>query len=210
MTEAWIMILICGYLLGSIPTGYLMGRANGIDIRQHGSKNIGATNVFRTLGKGPGIFVFLCDTMKGVFAVMLGYKIYALDQKVVHFISPMAGILGGIAVILGHNFPVWLKFKGGKGVATSLGMVIGLVPFAAAVSMAVWLLLLFTTRYVSVASIFAALAVPATVALSPESPDKRPLLIFMTLAALLIVVRHRMNIRRLLNGTENRFEKRKP
>ncbi|MGB8354701.1 MAG: glycerol-3-phosphate 1-O-acyltransferase PlsY [Chthoniobacteraceae bacterium] len=207
-----LIILLAGYLLGSIPVGFLLARAKGIDIRQHGSGNIGATNVFRTLGKGYGIFVFVCDTLKGVFAVILGEQIY------IHLhgigagapINPvLAGILGGVAGILGHNFPVWLKFKGGKGVATSLGVVIGLVPLAAVISFAIWAIVLLTSRYVSLASIIAAIAVPVIVAFTASPAEKTPLLVFTCLAALLIVLRHKANIQRLLNGTENRFKKKK-
>lgn len=217
------LILIGGYLLGSIPTGYLIGKAKGIDIRQHGSKNIGATNVSRTLGKKYGIFVFVCDALKGVAAVLfaefLSRRMPSLTEitqqpgAIVHHIQFMqpaiAGIMGAVACILGHNFPVWLKFKGGKGVATSLGVVVGLVPISAAIALAVWLALFYSTKYVSLASIFATISVPVTVALMPHGNDKTPLLIFTSLATLLIIVRHKANIVRLMNGTENRFSKSK-
>jgi acyl phosphate:glycerol-3-phosphate acyltransferase len=127
-----------------------------------------------------------------------------------HFLQPaIAGILAGVACILGHNFPVWLKFKGGKGVATSLGVVFGLVPLAGAVAFAVWAVVFFATRYVSLASIIGSIAVPVTVAFTAWADEKKPLLIFTSLAVLLIVARHRENIKRLLNGTENRFTKSK-
>jgi len=207
------VIVLAGYLLGSIPVGFLVARAKGIDIREHGSGNIGATNVFRTLGKGYGIFVFICDALKGVGAVFLGRMIYECFNTPLpgshYYVSPWIGILGGIACILGHNFPVWLKFKGGKGVATSLGVVIGLVPLAAVISFAIWASVLFTSRYVSLASIIAAIAVPIIVAFTASPADKTPLLVFTMLAASLIVLRHRANIQRLLNGTENRFKKKK-
>ncbi len=216
-------IVIIGYLLGSIPTGFLVARWKGVDIRKQGSGNIGATNVFRTLGKGPGIFVFVCDALKGVAAVLIAEAILSKHpiiwhSEVVHqadviketirfMPSAVAGIIGAIACILGHNFPVWLKFKGGKGVATSLGMVFGLVPFIGVVAFAIWGIVLFATGYVSLASIIASLSVPAMVALTIHGSDRTPLLIFMLLAALLIVLRHRANIIRLVNGTENRFRK---
>jgi acyl phosphate:glycerol-3-phosphate acyltransferase len=219
-------IILAGYLLGSIPVGYLVARAKGVDIRKQGSGNIGATNVFRTLGKGPGIFVFIFDALKGVFAVRLAIAFLARHPVVwqeqvvhqgdailhtMHFLQPaMAGIIGGVAAIIGHNFPVWLKFKGGKGVATSLGVVIALTPLAAAVAFGVWAVVFFASRYVSLASIIAAIAVPATVALTEHGGDRTALLAFTSLAALLIVLRHRKNIERLYNGTENRFGKPKP
>lgn len=198
----YFIIALAGYLLGSIPSGLLIGRARGIDIRQHGSGNIGATNVFRTLGKKWGVFVFFCDALKGVAAVLAGAHFAGR-----HFSPTLAGIVGGVACILGHNFPVWLKFKGGKGVATSLGVVIGLVPLAAVIAFAVWTLVFFVTRYVSLASIIGAVVVPAMVAFTAHGAEKTPLLIFTSLAALLIILRHRSNIQRLLTGTENRFGK---
>src|SRR5215813_7994932 len=127
----YALALLIGYLLGSIPSGYLVGRAKGIDIRQHGSGNIGSTNVLRTLGKGPGYFVFACDALKGVAAVLFAKKFF-----------PATGDLGAIgaavACILGHNFTPWLGFKGGKGMATSLGVLIGLIPLASVVGFALW------------------------------------------------------------------------
>lgn len=214
-------IISAGYLLGSIPVGYLLGRCKGVDIRKLGSGNIGATNVFRTLGKKAGIFVFVCDLFKGVLGVLLGYllcrhipfqdKVINIQDSIIHIIKFMqpvvAGIVGGVAAIIGHNFPVWLKFKGGKGVATSLGVVFGLTPLPAAAAFAVWTVVLFATGYVSLASIIGALTVPVLVALTARADEKTPLLCFTCLAALLIVLRHRENIKRLLNGTENRFKK---
>jgi acyl phosphate:glycerol-3-phosphate acyltransferase len=219
--ELLIAIVVAGYLLGSIPAGYLMGRAKGIDIREHGSKNIGATNVFRVLGKGPGITVFVFDALKGLCAVRFGMWLsyhmgWHSDVTIVgqdtfytvhYFPAGIAGILGAVAAILGHNFPVWLKFKGGKGVATSLGVVIGLVPLSAAVAFAVWAAVFFVSRYVSLASIIGAVTVPVMVAITDHGPDRTALLVFTILASLLIVLRHRANIQRLLNGTENRFTK---
>jgi len=219
------LIIGGGYLLGSIPAGWLTARAKGVDIRKHGSGNIGATNVFRTLGKGPGIFVFVFDALKGVVAVRLAMAIVARHPVVWHdeviqgtemithtikFLPPVvAGIIGGVAAIIGHNFPVWLKFKGGKGVATSLGVVAGLAPIAAVVAFAVWIVVFFASGYVSLASIIGTIVVPVTVAFTAGADEKTPLLCFTVLAAVLIIQRHRPNIRRLLNGTENRFGKHK-
>ena len=212
-----LRIVSAGYLLGSIPTGYLTGRAKGIDIRKHGSGNIGATNVSRTLGKKYGIFVFVCDALKGLIAVRFGIYlsqhmawnvVTTPDSISIHMMpSAIAGIIGAFACILGHNFPVWLKFKGGKGVATSLGVIIGLVPFAAAIAFALWVAILFASGYVSLASILATISVPVTVAFTAREHDRMPLLIFTSVATLLIVVRHKENIKRLLNGTESSFKK---
>lgn len=197
--------IFISYLLGSIPTGFLVAKAKGVDIRTQGSGNTGATNVFRVLGKKPGIFVFICDALKGFVAVWLCWHYFANG----HLSPALTGILGGIASILGHNFPLWLKFKGGKGVATSLGVVIGLVPLAAGAAFIVWAIAFFVSRYVSLASLLAAIAVPATVAIDPATRSKMPLLIFAIIAALLVVVRHKTNIQRLIAGTENRFGKKK-
>ena len=212
MIVLFLAILI-SYLLGSIPTGFLVGKAKGIDIRKLGSGNTGATNVFRTLGKKLGIFVFVCDLLKGLIAVAVAQ---AITEDVVilklanHQPSPaLFGICAAIACILGHNFPVWLKFKGGKGVATSLGVVVGLVPLAALIALVVWLIAFFATRYVSVASLLATITVPIATAFLTSPADKTPLLIFTLLAALLIIARHKSNIQRLIAGTENRFEKKK-
>ena len=202
---ALFLALLISYLLGSIPVGFLVGKAKGIDIRQHGSGNIGATNVFRTLGKKLGIFVFVCDALKGFVAVSLAWHGFANHQ-----LSPaLTAISAAIVCILGHNFPVWLKFKGGKGVATSLGVVIGLVPLAALIALIVWLIVFFATRYVSVASLLATITVPIATAFLAHPGDRTPLLIFTILAALLIIVRHKSNIQRLIAGTENRFQKKK-
>lgn len=210
-------IALAGYLLGSIPTGFLVAKSRGIDIRRHGSGNIGATNVFRTLGKKWGVFVFLCDALKGIAGATAGAWMARHAAPPIAGAAhgcclsfAVAGIAGGIACILGHNFPIWLKFKGGKGVATSLGVVIGLAPLAAAVASTIWAIVLFVSRYVSLASILGAVAVPVTVAFTARGADKAPLLVFTSLAALLIVIRHRTNIQRLLTGTESRFGKPKP
>ncbi len=220
---------IVGYLLGSIPTGYLVGRAHGIDIREHGSKNIGATNVVRVLGKTPGYLVFVCDALKGLLAVIAGkLLVAALAVYVRHGMSgsetsfasviklnivTLSGIIAGLACILGHNFPVWLRFKGGKGVATTVGVLLGLMPAAVGVSALVWTATYFAFRYVSLASLLAAAILPVAVWLLTvrQGPLAGPpwLFYFSLLATALIFWRHRSNIQRLLNGTEARFA-RKP
>jgi len=186
--------LLGAYVAGATPFGYLAGRLRGIDIRDHGSGNIGATNVLRTLGKPIGITVLILDLLKGL-APVLAAKYWSPDA-LVH-------ILAGIGTILGHNFTFWLRFRGGKGIATSAGVLAGLAWAAALAGVAVWLLLFFTSKYVSVASIGAALAIPLVVVFRDSS--NTPLVVFSILVAVLAVVRHRSNIRRLLAGTENRF-----
>ena len=225
----WLYYLLAaaiGYLLGSIPTGYLVGRSYGIDVREHGSGNIGATNVVRVLGKKPGYFVFVCDALKGWLAVSLGTLVAAylvvlpatvngLDLASAsagageYVLLLLAGIIAALSCILGHNFPVWLRFRGGKGVATTVGALLGLMPLAFLVVAAVWMLTFYLTRYVSVASIVAATALPIAVLIldrwHPSRIGMWPMLIFSVAAAVLVWWRHRANIQRLRAGTEPRF-----
>jgi glycerol-3-phosphate acyltransferase PlsY len=174
------------YLIGSIPAGYIAGRIVGIDIRTVGSGNIGATNVTRVLGKRYGYPVFIVDFLKG-----------------------FAGVVGAVACVLGHSFPVWLGFKGGKGVAASAGALFGLTPFVALIAVAVWLVIFYLTRYVSVASMTAALAVPIAI-LSMTflgQTGGTALLYFSICLAAVVIVRHRSNLSRLVRGTEPRFKR---
>jgi len=197
-----LLIFLGAYLLGSIPFGLLVAKSRGVDIRNVGSKNIGATNVWRVMGRKWGLLTFFFDFIKGLVAVLAAKWVAWLGLELM-LSANGAGIVAAIAVILGHNFPVWLKFKGGKGVATSLGVVFGLVPIAAALGFTLWIILFFTTRYVSVASIFAAISVPIFAWFF--YPGQTSLIGISAVAAALIVLRHKANIQRLLNGTENRF-----
>ena len=198
-----LLIALGAFLLGSIPAGFLVARAKGIDIRQHGSGNIGATNVFRTLGKPLGILVFVFDALKGFAAVWLALKLG----------GPFAwpGIIAAVAVIAGHNYTPWLGFKGGKGIATSAGVLIALMPWAVLAIALVWFAVFFATRYVSLASICAAAALPVAVGALwfYGCGGNGPLLGFSVLIAALAIWRHRSNIQRLMAGTEHRFD-RKP
>lgn len=194
------------YLLGAVPFGYLVARAHGVNIRQVGSGNIGATNVLRAIGKGPGILTFACDVLKGFLAA------FALPLLVARWTGSNdrtgVALLCMFCVVAGHNWPVFLNFKGGKGVATSTGALLGLAPLAVAVGFVAWLLLFLPLRIVSVASMGAALvaAVAAWVLhIVTEAPS--PLLpVALTVLAAAAIWRHKSNIRRLLNGTEGRFE----
>lgn len=194
-----VFFILLAFLLGSIPTGYLVARAKGIDIRQHGSGNIGATNVFRTLGKPLGVFVFLSDALKGFAAVWLTLR----------FGGPSAwpGILAAVAVITGHNYTPWLGFRGGKGIATSAGVLLALVPWAVLIIAAVWFLVFPLSRYVSLASICAAAALPLAVGglWFAGCGGNAPLLGFSLLISALAIWRHRSNMVRLRNGTEPRL-----
>lgn len=208
MISASIEVFCLSYLLGSLPFGYLAGRLRGIDVRQHGSGNIGATNVLRVLGKPWGFGVFFLDALKGFLAVRLSMLLLARQPSAAGYPEFFA-ILAAAACVFGHSFPVWLKFKGGKGVATSVGSIFGVMPIAAVTIFLVWLLVFFATRYVSLASIIGAIALPISVAVLMELKliHSAVLLYFSTVMTALVVWRHRSNFIRLLNGTEPRFSK---
>jgi glycerol-3-phosphate acyltransferase PlsY len=198
-----LLTALGAFLLGSIPTGYLVARAKGVDIRQHGSGNIGATNVFRTLGKPLGVFVFMVDALKGFAVVWLAGRFGGA--------SDWAGIIAAVAVIAGHNYTPWLGFKGGKGIATSAGVLLALMPWAVLCIAIVWFVVFKVSRYVSLASISAAAALPVAVAAlwSAGCGGNGPLLGFSVLISALAIWRHRTNIQRLRAGTESRFEGKK-
>ena len=198
----FIVIAVAAYLLGSIPTGYLVARAKGIDIRTVGSGNIGAANAFRILGKPAGIFVLVADGLKGFAACSwLADFVIQLFAVAPHQIENLR-IVAGISAVLGHNFTCWLKFKGGKGIATSAGVYFALAPLAAGIALGTWIIMFALGRYVSVASIAAAVALPTAVWLTKDSLF---LGIVTTALGLLAIFKHQGNIQRLLNGTEQRF-----
>lgn len=198
MREA--IVLILSYFLGSIPVGLITGKlTKGIDIRDYGSGNIGATNVLRTLGPGPATVVFIGDTVKGYFAVLLALKYVTAAY------SPYIVIAAGLLSIIGHSLSPFLRFKGGKGVATSLGVIIGMSPLIALIAFCLWVSLVAITRYVSIASIFAPFTVPIMMLCSKRLfgiSVHREFAVFGFLASLLILVRHISNIKRLLSRTE--------
>ena len=198
--------MIGSYLLGSIPFGYIAGRVAGIDIRNCGSGNVGATNVTRTLGKRYGYPVFTADFLKGFGAVKMSVLIATRTRP--DWISPeMFGIIAAISSVVGHCFPIWLRFKGGKGVATSAGALFGLAPVAALAGVAIWILIFLLTRYVSVASIAAAAALPVIILITTwlsQSPGKLLFYSSVCLAAV-VIWRHRSNLSRLARGTEPHF-----
>jgi len=202
---AYLFTALGAYLCGSIPTGFLVARARGIDIRAHGSGNIGATNVFRILGKGPGIFVLLTDALKGALPVLL------LPRWIGHATGSEAvpyEMIAALSAVLGHNFSCWLKFKGGKGVATSAGVLAAMVPLPFLATLTGFLVVLGISRYVSLASIVGAAILPFAVALIP--PGDRRLVILTAVLSVLAIVRHKANIGRLMNGTERRIGQPKP
>ena len=187
-----VIALVVAYLLGSIPFALIAGKLHGVDLRTMGSGNLGATNVFRTLGRTAGITVMVLDIAKGAAAVLVA-------EALTNNPWPLAA---GALAILGHVFPVWTNFKGGKGVAVGAGALIGLVPAASGVLIVLWFLIVLTTRYVSVASIVCALAAAplAWVFGAPWSYVG-----FIALAGLFVIWKHRENIVRLTHGDENRI-----
>jgi acyl phosphate:glycerol-3-phosphate acyltransferase len=195
----WLTVVI-GYLAGSIPFGLLLGFLAGKDIRQHGSGNIGATNVLRVCGPGWGIPALLLDILKGLAPVLWIAPLLEADLLI--------RVLTGIAAIMGHTFPVWLRFRGGKGVATSAGVVGALLPIPFAVALGVFILTVALSRYISLGSMLASVALVAAhlaLAEAPFSSRTLPLTGMALLLCVLVILRHRANIVRLRNGTENRF-----
>jgi acyl phosphate:glycerol-3-phosphate acyltransferase len=205
----YIAIALLGYLLGSIPAGYLAGRIGGIDIRNSGSGNIGATNVVRVLGKRYGYPVFAIDFAKGLIAVLVAIAV-ARHADLAERLVQALGVTAGVCSVIGHAFPIWLRFKGGKGVATSVGVIFGLMPVAALIVLGVWILTFELSRYVSVASIIAALALPIAILLVPQRQhsDSAVVFYFSLCLTAVIVLRHRSNLGRLMRGTEPRFRRR--
>lgn len=186
------VILVCAYFLGAIPFGYLMGKARGIDIREHGSGNIGFTNTWRVLGFKIGLVVLLCDGLKGWLSCFIGFAL----------LGEIGALIGGMTAILAHTFSCFIGFKGGKGIATGGGVLLYMSPLTLAICLGVVILLCLTTRYMSLGSILAAAIAPF-------------LLYFMgapicyvlgiAVAALYVIYKHIPNIKRLLNGTENKL-----
>lgn len=235
---------LVGFLLGSIPFGLFIAKAKGVDIRSQGSGNIGATNVLRVIGKKEGIFCLLLDILKGAIPVLLAVNILGIAGKdpltQFNFMEGLRTVfledkrtfiqtihvITGFCAIIGHNYSPWIGFKGGKGIATSAGVILALMPVGFLIVMVIWVLITFTTRYVAVGSVGAAIALPLVTfwganhhmvnKADPESLSlweagtyNKPLFIFTIVAGVLAVWKHRSNMQRLLKGTENRFGKKK-
>ena len=190
----YLLTGVLAYLIGSIPSGLILGKLFWhTDLRQYGSHNIGATNAWRTLGKIPGLIVFLADSFKGQAGVLLG--LYLID-------TPLAAVIGGLFAIIGHSFSIFLRFRGGKGVATSLGVLTMLMGNVTLLVFAVWLAIVYMTRYVSLGSVVAGFLTPILAALFSYPMEY---IVFTVIAAFLVIVRHHENIKRLMNGTENKI-----
>lgn len=197
--------LLAAYLLGAIPFGLLIGKARGIDIRSVGSRNIGATNVFRCVGAKWGILAFLCDMLKGFGGVWCAALPLLWSAPIPDSNALLLRVLCGTSAMLGHIFPVWLGFRGGKGISTALGLLIGVAPAAAGIGFGLWVVCFLLSRYVSLSSCLAAIVIGALV-WTPLYAD-RPVwfAVLMTILAALAILKHRANLVRLAKGTENRF-----
>jgi glycerol-3-phosphate acyltransferase PlsY len=218
MVPSLLIAALAGYLLGSLPFGYLVARAKGVNIFEVGSKSSGATNVRRVLGSGAGNLVFLLDLLKG--SVAAGWPLLlhlkwldgdrVSDGTAVVVVQAMIeqayymAVVGLICALVGHSYSCFTKFRGGKGVATGAGGLLVLLPAVALIAVAVWTATFFAARYVSLASILAALTLPVAAFLLKED---RLLIGLTLLIAIFVIVRHRANIGRLLNGTESKFVK---
>lgn len=198
-----IASLIVGYLIGSIPFGFLIARARGVDIRKVGSGNIGATNVWRMVGKAEGLGALGLDVLKGLVPVLVIAPWLGSEGR------DLIAIAAGLGAVLGHAFSVFLKFKGGKAVATSLGVMVSLVPWATLIAIGVFAIVVGASRFISLGSVLAALALVVGEVLTVEAPfdpgGRLALTLFCALVAGLVIVRHRSNIVRLVKGTESRF-----
>ena len=196
------IIILIGYLLGSIPSAVWVGkRFYGIDVREHGSKNAGATNTFRVLGKKPGKIVLLIDVFKGLLAVLAPQFLFPelSYETIVQF-----KIIAAVTVILGHVFPLFAGFKGGKGVATALGVIIAIHPMTACICLAIFLIVFLTFNYVSLGAIITAVFFPIILIFVFQEKSV-PLIFFSIVIGTAVVITHKKNIVRLINGTENKM-----
>jgi glycerol-3-phosphate acyltransferase PlsY len=199
-----LLFLICAYLIGSVATAVWVSKGVfGMDIREYGSGNAGATNTFRVLGPKAGTFVMVVDMLKGVIAVRLSYLLpyYQNSDHLTQLVNFQIGL--GLAAVLGHIFPIWAGFKGGKGIATLFGLVLAIQPIVAVCCVGVFLMILFFTRYVSLSSIIASIAFPILILYIFNEPEVF-YRIFAIAVALMVVLTHQKNIARLLTGNENK------
>lgn len=216
MEDPYTTIFICtagAYLIGSLPFGFWISKMHGIDIRQHGSGNIGATNIFRTIGAPTGIIVFLLDILKGFAPVAVGKMIVEsnlADPASNDQLVSGACVSLALAAIIGHNYTFWLGFKGGKGIATSAGVMLAFIPGVFAGALALWIVVFCFSGYVALASMAAALAIPlqtAAIGLIYATPVSIPEIVFGVFASIMAIWRHRSNISRLIAGKEDRFRR---
>ncbi len=192
----WIISAVFAYLIGSVPFGYLMGKAKGVDIRQHGSGNVGFTNAWRVLGIGPGIIVLICDGWKGWMGAFAGFQLA----------GEIGALIGGLMAAVGHMFSCFLKFKGGKGIATCGGALLFMSPLTLVILLAEVALVCVVTKYMSLASILAAFLAPILLYVTGAPTSY---ILGICAAAVVVIYRHIPNIKRLMNGTENKLGKKK-
>ena len=198
-----VLLILIAYVLGSIPNALWVGKTfKNIDVREHGSKNTGSTNAARVLGAKLGIFTLILDILKGALPTYLGIVLGANLLTRITGIDKLDIIVIGMAAILGHTFSLFLKFKGGKAVATTLGVFLVLVPYAILILLVVFFVIFALTKYVSLASIVSAVALPITVYLTTRHI---PLTVLGIIIGLLVIIRHKENIKRLMNGTESKL-----
>lgn len=200
-----IKIIICvlfGYLFGCFSTGFFVGKMNNIDIRQYGSKSSGTTNALRTLGPKAGIVTLLGDMLKAIVAVLLVRFVFFSNLEYVRLLA----LYTGMGVVLGHNYPIWLKFMGGKGIAATAGAMVAFDPWIIPVGLPIFVLAVAITRYVSVGSLLVAITFPIWVAV--RNPGELHMLIIALVYTVLAFIKHRSNIKRLLNGSENKLGQR--
>jgi acyl phosphate:glycerol-3-phosphate acyltransferase len=202
MEIEWVLFVLLAYLLGSIPTAVWVGKVvYNLDVREHGSKNAGATNTFRVLGKKPGIIVLVVDILKGVFAVLIPSFFYVAEPFETRV---NLELICAISAVIGHVFPLFAGFRGGKGVATSLGVIIGVHPPAAVMCICIFLVVFIVSKYVSLGAITAAVAFPLLVNLLFGN-EQIWLMLFSVALSLAVVLTHHKNIKRLLAGNENKM-----
>ena len=205
----YICVAASGYVIGSVPWAFILGRLNGIDIREHGSRNVGATNVNRVLGKKWGVSCFALDFLKGLLPIL---AVKALSNADMLHKPEIDVVIVASASVAGHMWPLFLKFKGGKGISTIAGIILAVAPLSLLTAGAAWLLIFHFSRYVSLASISAATLLPISAwAFSTLgwSGTAIPALTMLSVLSALAIFRHRSNIKRLLNGTENKFERKR-
>ena len=193
-----VVLCVLAYLMGSIPSAYIVGRyLYGVDIREHGSGNVGSTNALRVLGRWGAAIVFGADFLKGLLATWLAY----------HFVGETAAAFAALFVVCGHIFPIWLQFRGGKGVATGFGAIVALSPLMAGIAFLVWLVAVLLTGYVSLGSILAVVSVEVFILATGWTGLEVTLI---NILLLLIIFSHRENLKRLIAGNEHSFKKKKP
>lgn len=190
-----IICLVIGYVLGCIQTSYIIGRIKGIDLRNYGSGNLGATNALRVMGKKLGLITFACDILKAVAAFMIAK--YALSQ------GDLGGLYAGFGVVVGHNWPFYLKFRGGKGIAVTFGLMLCIEPWISLIVLIIAIAVIALTKYVSLGSILAMLSMALIAVVKYYSEPE--MMILLLLISLIAIVKHRSNIKRLLAGTENKL-----